>query len=185
MRQGGAATYLRRMSAAHPYREPVAHALFSLRPLCAGDREALRALFARLSPESRRLRYLTGKPELSDRELTYLTDVDHVRHEALTAIDARHGSIIGVARYVMWPTRAGGADVAIEVADDFQRHGAGLALAQALIQRARENGIHVLTATTLWENRPARSLAHRVGFRARSSAGNEVELELRLVDRRA
>jgi RimJ/RimL family protein N-acetyltransferase len=170
------------MFAPRPHAEPVPQARFALQPLCAGDHEALRALFARLSPESRRLRYLTGKPALSNRELRYLTDVDHVRHEALTAIDTHDGSVVGVARYVLWPGRAGVADVAIEVADDLHRNGVGLMLGQALIRRALENGINLLTATTLWENRPARALAHRVGFRARSSAGNEIELELRLSD---
>jgi RimJ/RimL family protein N-acetyltransferase len=155
-------------------------ARFGLRPLCVSDREALRALFARMSPESRRRRFLTGKRELSDRELTYLTNVDHVRHEALTAIDHRDGSIVGVARYVRWPERAGAADVAIEVADDLQRNGIGLMLAEALIERARENGINVLTATTVWENRPARTLLRRLRFRACASHGSEIELELEL-----
>ena len=155
-------------------------ARFSLRPLCVSDREAVRTLFAWLSPESRRRRFLTAKPKLSDRELTYFTDVDHVDHEALAVIDREDGSIVGVARYVTWPERPGAADVAIEVADDLQRNGIGLMLAEALIRRARENGINVLTATTLWENRAARALARQVGFRARSSAGNEIELELQL-----
>jgi RimJ/RimL family protein N-acetyltransferase len=154
---------------------------FSLRPLGVSDREALRTLFARLSPESRRRRFLTGKPKLSERELTYLTEVDHVRHEALAAIDGQDGSLVGVARYVMWPERAGVADVAIEVVDDLQRNGIGLMLAEALIQRARANGIEVLTATTLWENRAARVLARRVGFRARSSAGTGIDLEMQLL----
>jgi len=153
---------------------------FSLRPLCVSDREALRTLFARLSPESRRRRFLTPKSELSERELTYLTDVDRVRHEALAAIDSRDGSIVGVARYVRWPERAGAADTAIEVADDLQRNGIGLMLTEALIRRARENGIDVLTATTLWENRAARALARRVGFRARSSTRSDIDLELQL-----
>lgn len=155
---------------------------FSLRPLRVSDRDALRTLFHRLSPESRRRRFLTGKPELSDRELTYFTDIDHLRHEALTAIDPGDGSIVGVARYVTWPERADAADVAIEVADDMQRNGIGLTLAEALTRRARENGIKVLTATTLWENHAARALARRMGFRARSSAGTEIELELQLPD---
>jgi RimJ/RimL family protein N-acetyltransferase len=154
----------------------------TLRPIRVSDRDALRTLFARLSPESRRRRFLTGKAELSDRELTYFTDIDHLRHEALTAIDPRDGSIVGEARYVTWPERADAADVAIEVADDVQRNGIGLMLAEALIQRARENGIKVLTATTLWENRAARALARRMGFRAGSSAGNKIELELQLPD---
>jgi RimJ/RimL family protein N-acetyltransferase len=156
---------------------------FSLRPLRAGDREALRTLFARLSPESRRRRFLTGKTKLSVRELTYLTDVDHVHHEALAAIDSKDGSIVGVARYVRWPERAGAADTAIEVVDDLHRNGIGLMLTEALIRRARENGIDVLTATTLWENHAARVLARRVGFRARSSTGSDVDLELQLADR--
>src|SRR5207302_8633219 len=105
-----------------------------------------------------------------------------VRHEALAAVHRGDGSIVGVARYVSWPQRAGAADVAIEVADDLHRNGIGLMLAEALVRRARENGINVLTATTLWENRAARLLARRVGFRARSSAGREIELELQLPD---
>lgn len=160
----------------------IERAPFSLRPLRVNDRDALRTLFARLSPESRRRRFLTGKTELSDRELTYFTDIDHLRHEALTAIDRGDCSLVGVARYVTWPERADAADVAIEVADDMQRKRIGLILAEALIRRARENGIKVLTATTLWENDAARALARRMGFRARFSAGNEIELELQLPD---
>jgi len=180
MREDRGPAYRRRMSSLHSSPQPTRGARFSLRPLCAGDREALRALFARLSPESRYRRFLTGKPKLTDRELTYLTDVDHVHHEALAAIDPNDGSIVGVARYVTWPGRPGVADLAIEVADDMQRNGIGLMLSEALIRRARANGITALTATTLWENRPARALARRVGFRARSSAGHEIELELHL-----
>lgn len=161
---------------------PIAATRFSIRPLCVSDREALRALFFRLSIASRYRRFLTGKPELSERELTYLTDVDHVRHEALAAIDRTDGSIVGVVRYVMWSDRAGTADVAIEVADDWQRNGIGLTLAEALVRHARENGLERLTATTLWENRPARALARRMGFRPRSSAGSEIKLELDLSD---
>ena len=184
------------MSTSHAYTQPVPDqrhqasadapaaaakgARFSLRPLCVSDREAVRTLFAWLSPESRRRRFLTAKPKLSDRELTYFTDVDHLRHEALAVIDREDSSIVGVARYVTWPERPGAADVAIEVADDLQRNGIGLTLGEALIRRARENGINVLTATTLWENRAARALARQVGFRARSSAGNDIELELHL-----
>jgi RimJ/RimL family protein N-acetyltransferase len=204
MREAGGSTYRRRMSTSHtctqPYRHPAPDlrhetsadeaaatngARYSLRPLTRSDREAVRTLFSRLSPESRRRRFLTGKPKLSERELTYLTDIDHVRHEALVAIDREDGSIVGVARYVRWPDRAGAADTAIEVADDLHRNGIGLMLTQALIRRARENGINVLTATTLWENRAASALARRVGFRARSSAGNEIELELQLDTARA
>lgn len=204
MRTAGDSTYRRRMSTSHTYTQrylqpapALRHktsadevaapngARFSLRPLAVSDREALRTLFARLSPESRRRRFLTGKTKLSERELTYLTDIDHVRHEALAVIDRNDGSIVGVARYASWPERTGAADTAIAVADDLHRNGIGLMLAEALIGRARENGINILTATTLWENRAASALARRVGFRARSSAGSHIELELQLDPARA
>ena len=144
------------------------------RPRCSSY--AVRAVESRVASPA----LLTGKTELSDRELTYFTDVDHVRHEAVAAIDRGNGSIVGVARYVRWPERAGAADVAIEVADDLQGNGIGLMLAETLIRRAGENGINVLTATTLWENRAARVLARRVGFRARASTGSDIDLELQL-----
>jgi RimJ/RimL family protein N-acetyltransferase len=117
---------------------------------------------------------------LTARELALLTDIDHVHHEAIAAIDQCDDSIVGVARYVRDADRAGVADVAIEVADAFQEMGIGTALAGLTIQRAHANGFTLLTATTLWENRPARGLLRRHGFRARASHGTEVEHELRL-----
>ena len=38
----------------------------------------------------------------------------------------------------------------------------------------------LLTATTLWENLPARTLLRHLRFRARASHGVEIELELEL-----
>jgi RimJ/RimL family protein N-acetyltransferase len=164
---------------------PLESARFSIRPVVVSDREGLAALFVRLSPESRRRRFMTLKLELSERELTFFTHVDHIRHEALAAVDDSDGSIVGVARYVQWPDRPRVADVAIEVADDLHRYGIGSMLAQALVRCARENGLEVLTATTLWENVPARALAHRAGFLARAGLGSEIELELYLPKRPA
>jgi len=130
----------------------------TLRPVGPDDRGALADLFARLGPESRRARFFLPKPELSARELTYFTDIDHRHHEAIAAIDQRDDSFVGVARYVGVTDRAGVAEVAIEVADTFQRRGIGTALTRLTIQRAHANGLTLLTATTLWENRAARGL---------------------------
>ena len=53
-----------------------------IRPIEREDRDRLRRLFMRLTPESRYRRYLSPKPELTERELAYLVDIDHVHHEA-------------------------------------------------------------------------------------------------------
>jgi protein lysine acetyltransferase len=151
-----------------------------LRTLGSDDRDRLLGLFAKLTFESRRRRYLSPKPALTSRELAFLTDIDHVSHEAIAAIDERDDSIVGVARYVRVPDRLGVADVAVEVADEIQSMGVGTELATHLVNRARANGFTLLTATTLWENRPARALLRRLGFRARASHATELELELEL-----
>ena len=152
----------------------------ALRPLGSEDRDGVAALFARLSPESRYRRFLSRKRELTPRELSYFTDIDHIRHEAFAAIDQRDGSIVGVGRYVHFADRPGVADLAVEVADELQNMGIGTALARRTVQRARENGFALLTATTLWENRPARALLRRLEFRAHASDGSAIELELKL-----
>jgi RimJ/RimL family protein N-acetyltransferase len=139
------------------------------------DRDGLLRLFARLSPESRYRRFLSPKHALTARELTYLTDIDHVDHEAIAAIDQRDGSIIGIARYVRIADRSRVADVACAVADDMQNMGVGTELAERMVRRARSNGFTLLTATTLWENPPARALLRRLQFRALASHGSEIE----------
>src|SRR6476619_5868473 len=84
-----------------------------VRPLEPSDRAGLAALFNRLSPASRHRRFLGPKPRLSERELTYLTSVDHRWHEALAAVDQRDGSLVAVARYARVPERPGAADSAL------------------------------------------------------------------------
>jgi hypothetical protein len=117
---------------------------------------------------------------LTERELVFFTDVDHVRHEALAAVDPRDDSILGIARYVQYVDQPRIAAVAFEVADEWQRRGVGAALTERLVERARVNGLDRLSATTRWENVPARALLRRLGFRARGSEGGEIELDLAL-----
>jgi RimJ/RimL family protein N-acetyltransferase len=150
----------------------------AIRPIERHDRDRVRELFMRLSPESRYWRYLSPKPALGERELDHLLDIDHIHHEALAAIDEANGSFVAAARYVQLRDQPDVVDVAIEVADDVQRQGVGLALAIRMLERARANGFTHATAITLAENRPARSLLARLAFRRRSRSGPEIEFEL-------
>jgi RimJ/RimL family protein N-acetyltransferase len=152
----------------------------SLRQVRADDRAGLSALFARLSPQSRHRRFLSPKHELTARELTFFTDIDHVNHEAIAALDQRDHSIVGVARYVRNTDRMDLAEVAIKVTDAFQRMGIGTALASLPIQHARTSRLTLLTATTLRENHAARGLLRHHSFRPGQSSGAEVEHELGL-----
>lgn len=119
--------------------------------------------FERLSAESRRLRFLTAKPTLSSTELKYLTEVDGHRHEALGAIDPATGHGIAVARFVRDlddPTRA---EVAVTVADEWQRRGLGTLLLDRLADRAREEGIERFTALVAGDNPASEPFLHGLG----------------------
>jgi GNAT superfamily N-acetyltransferase len=90
-------------------------------------------------------------------ELDALTRIDHVRHEALAALDPQTGDVIGVVRYV-----CDQAEVTAVVADDWQRRGVGSALVDRLVERARAAGVQNLIATTLAADPQARRLLTRV-----------------------
>jgi GNAT superfamily N-acetyltransferase len=149
-----------------------------VRPIDTADRGPLAEAFERLSDRSRHHRFLGPKPRLSTRELEYLTEIDHVTHEALVAIDETTGHIVGVGRYATGNGGGTVAEMALAVADAWQRRGIGHALAVGLVERARANGITSLTGVTLSDNRAARALLDRLGFRVCSVGGGVVELEV-------
>jgi acetyltransferase len=153
-----------------------------VRPVTVADRDRIAAGFERLSAESRYRRFLSPKPRLSGAELTYLTDIDHRTHAAFAAVDERDGSLIGIARYAVpvAEPESTTADVSVVVADEWQGQGIGTLLAMVAVRAAAANGMRTLTAATLGENRPARSLLRRLGFRTVSIGGGVVDLELDL-----
>jgi RimJ/RimL family protein N-acetyltransferase len=151
-----------------------------VRPIRPSDREALASEFARLSPESRLRRFLTPKRELRESELRRLTEIDHRSHEALIAIDAESGRGVAVARYAGSAGEPGRGEFAITVADDWQGRGVGSALSRRLLTRAREEGVGVLEAIALADNRASLALLRGLGFRVCSLDGGTVELRLRV-----
>ena len=79
--------------------------------------------FTRLSAQSRQMRFLTRKKELSPAELRYFTDVDHHDHEALGALDHTDGRGVGIARYVRDADDPQAAEIAVTIVDDWQGRG--------------------------------------------------------------
>jgi RimJ/RimL family protein N-acetyltransferase len=157
----------------------LAEAAFMVRPIGPEDRDALHDAFMRLSPESRMRRFLSPKPKLSQRELTYLTDIDHVSHEAIGAFD-EDGRMVAIARYATVAPEDREAEIAVTVVDEWQRRGLGTALAAKIVAAARDNAFTRLTASTLGENRPALALLRRLGFRPSGSSSGVLEFQLPL-----
>jgi len=152
--------------------------LIEIRPLGPGDREALREGFERLSPETRYRRFFGPMVELSERDLDYLTEIDHHDHEALVAFDARSGEGVGVARYVRIAPAV--AEPAVTVTDDWQGRGVGTMLLLELARRAREEGVWRFEAPVLAGNADAIRVFERLGTTTKRRSGREVELTIEL-----
>jgi nucleotide-binding universal stress UspA family protein/RimJ/RimL family protein N-acetyltransferase len=152
-----------------------------LRPLEREDRERLVAGFERLSPESRYRRFFRSMEHMSERDLAYLTEIDHHDHEAIIAFDPRSDdAAIGVARYVRSREDRKRAEAAVVVADDWQGRGLGKQLLERLSRRATEEGIERFTALVQADNHRAVDLLASLGPTSRSFSEGLVELDIEL-----
>ena len=150
-----------------------------VRAITAGDSGLVSEIFAGLSPESRRLRFLTAKDELRPAELRYLTDVDHRDHEAIVALDAVGGSA-GIARYIRDRSDPETAELAIAVVDGWQGRGLGTELVSQLAERARRAGIRRFVALTAGSNVAMGLLLRRMGGTVLHREFGTLEYELPL-----
>jgi RimJ/RimL family protein N-acetyltransferase len=135
-------------------------------PLLPTDGEALREMFRRLSPESRQRRFLSTLHELNDAMIQRLVgDVDGTHHVALLLVvlppDGQEGPI-GIARLIQDPADPDSADIAVTVADDWQGHGVGTALAGELVRR-RPHAVKRLVTEVGADNRASLALLAGAG----------------------
>jgi RimJ/RimL family protein N-acetyltransferase len=151
-----------------------------IRQVRSTDAPLLADGFARLSPQSRRMRFLGAKTTLSPAELRYFTEVDHHDHEAIGALSAADGRGVGIARYVRDADDPQAAEIAVAIVDDWQGRGLGTELISRLSDRARQAGIHRFTALAAAENGAVASLARKLGACLAGRGPGTVEYEIAL-----
>jgi RimJ/RimL family protein N-acetyltransferase len=134
-----------------------------IRPIRPDDKPRVLQAFDALGARSRYRRFLGYKKELSTAELESFTEIDHVDHEALAAVDPATGDGLGIARYVRLDERRDTAEAAVTVVDAWQGRGLGTALLERLAAHAREEGIREFTATLLSDNRAVLAIFRRLG----------------------
>jgi RimJ/RimL family protein N-acetyltransferase len=145
------------------------------------DKPLFVAGWASLSDETVYRRFLQPREGLSVDELAFFTEIDHVDHEAVGALDADGRQGVGVARYVRDPEGPHAAEAAVIVVDAWQGRGLGGKLLRRLCARATENGIRVFTATLLASNEAMLALLGQLGevsLRRRDGAAIEIDVEL-------
>jgi RimJ/RimL family protein N-acetyltransferase len=134
----------------------------ALRPIRPADKDALASGLTRLSARSVYNRFLSPKPSFSAAELRYLTEVDGHDHLAVVVEDPdRAGRLIAEGRWVRLADDPEAAEIAITVADCWQRRGIGSLIASVLAHEAHRNGIRRFTATVAAENTAALRLLEK------------------------
>ncbi len=156
-----------------------------LRQVRSEDRDRLVEGLRRLSAESRYLRFHADLAELSDEQLDYLTQVDHVDHEAIIAIDMDRPEEpgIGVARYIRDAYERHVAEAAVTVLDEFHGQGAGTILLGALAVRARQHGVEVFRNYVLASNEAMLAVFDDLGASREPEAGGIWRVDLPLPTR--
>ena len=139
-----------------------------IRPIEPGDRDALIAFYESLSAESLALRFHGASIGIVDRVAVFFCGPDHEHREGLVAVleesgarDALAPTIVG--HLSLEPSGAHEVEVAVAVADAWQRHGIGRRLLLAALAWAEHHGIERLRASMLWTNVAILSLLRSIG----------------------
>lgn len=143
-----------------------------VRPIVPADRVLILEGFAHLSEESRWRRFLRPVSHLSDRELSYLTELDYVDHFAWGAQTTDDPPVgLGVGRYVRDREDPTIAEAAVVVVDDWQGRGIGTMLLELLALSAAQNGVKLFRAFVASSNKPAKDLLSGLGAEGRYADG--------------
>ncbi|MEU8384099.1 bifunctional GNAT family N-acetyltransferase/acetate--CoA ligase family protein [Streptosporangium sp. NPDC048865] len=135
-----------------------------VRPIRPADADRLRSFYGRLSDESIYFRFFGPRPRLSEREITWFTNVDYESRVALIATIGTE--MVAVIRYDR--IEPGEAEVAFLVEDAHQGRGVASVLLEHLAATAREQGIARFVADVLPANQKMMAVLKQVGYTAQS-----------------
>jgi GNAT superfamily N-acetyltransferase len=155
----------------------------ALRPVHPDDKDALLESFGRLSEETRYQRFLAPMDRLTERQLRYLTELDHVNHFAWAAgfrePDGQETGV-GLARYVRTSNDPCVAEIAVVVADEYQGRGLGSLLVDGLALVAMDHGITAFTGFLFGDNRPMLRIFEHLGAVVRDDSPGVMRADLEL-----
>ena len=149
-----------------------------IRPATLNDCKALQEFFARLSPESRRHRFLTTTQPPADLVRSFCDTSKPERLFSLVVTRSSGGAdtIVGAASYIARDSQT--AEVAFAVDDQFQGRGLGTQLLERLALLAIRRGFTRFWAVTERENRSMIEVFRRSGFPVKETFdGGYVEVD--------
>ena len=164
--------------------------LIANRPVAPNDSGMIAELLAGLSAQSLFLRYCMPMsrmaPETVAREAARLGQAHSTQQFTVVALACIGGveQVIAVAELARDVASSAVAEIALVVADAYQREGIGSALCAYLVAAARRQGLAALRAEALAENTAVRRMVARSGapYTAATSRGmTTIQIDLRNV----
>ena len=142
---------------------------FRVRSAVPDDRNALEALFERITPEDRRFRFLSAVRKVDQDLLRRMTEVDHERTEDFLAFDG--DTLIASAMLAADPDGER-AEVAISIRAEYKHRGIGWALLDHVARFAGAKGINLIESVECRDNVEAITLEKEMGFTATAYPGD-------------
>jgi acetyltransferase len=137
---------------------------YRIRAITDADRDALTRFYAALSPESFEARFHGAAAGIGVPVARYLCGPDHDHREGIVAETTEaDGGVVIIGHVCIEPTCSESAEMAIAVADAWQRHGVGRAMLAEAITWARGHGLARLVASMRWGNNAILRLIESVG----------------------
>jgi acetyltransferase len=125
-----------------------------IRVIEPGDRDALLRFYSGLSPDSLAMRFHGASNGSADRAAAFFCGPDHQHREGLVAVLEERGmpgrTIVG--HLCLEPSDVDEVEMAVAVADAWQRHGIGRRLLEAAVAWGELHGIRRLRASMLSTN---------------------------------
>jgi RimJ/RimL family protein N-acetyltransferase len=132
----------------------------TVRPIQPWETHLVDEIFERMSEQSRYARFFSPVPKLTAVMRKALTAVDHDRHGAWVAeVD---GTAVGIGRWVRYANDPARAELAFEIADDYQGRGVGTVLLPILLAAAKRADVARLECTVAPGNQRALALSKKI-----------------------
>ena len=122
-----------------------------VRPILPTDADDLAQAIAEADSETLLHRFFTAAPNISDKQIHYLSEVDYRKRLALVAAD-EDGRGVAISRFESHP-EGPIAEVAIVVAPEWRSSGLATSMLRRLEEPARARNFTMLDAVYLPENR--------------------------------
>lgn len=153
---------------------------FHVRPVCPQDEPALAELFAHVTRDDLRFRFLSGMNVVGHDRLMALINVDHQQKESFLAI-AKDGKTVIATAMLACDAAMETGEVAISIRSDFKGRGISWELLEHVARFAEAAGVKTLQSIESHDNHEAIELERDMGFTARTYPGDAT---LMLVERK-